>query len=139
VFDVASYIVKKLKSITTMKLHKLLYYSQAWSLVWDETELFSEKIEAWANGPVVKELFDFHRGQYMIYNVSIGNANILTTNQKETVDSVIDFYGDKSSQWLIQLTHMEDPWKEARHGLAQNERGNNVISLASMANYYSSL
>lgn len=122
-----------------MKLHKLLYYSQAWSLVWDETELFSEKIEAWANGPVVKELFDFHRGQYMIYNVSIGNANILTTNQKETVDSVIDFYGDKSSQWLIQLTHMEDPWKEARHGLAQNERGNNVISLASMANYYSSL
>ncbi|MBD5559274.1 MAG: DUF4065 domain-containing protein [Clostridia bacterium] len=44
--------LEKTGPITTMKLQKLLYYAQVWSLVWDENELFPEKFEAWANGPV---------------------------------------------------------------------------------------
>ena len=36
VFDVASYILKKSGKMTTMKLQKLIYYSQAWALVWYE-------------------------------------------------------------------------------------------------------
>src|SRR5680860_1872649 len=53
VLDVAEYILKETGSMTTMKLQKLVYYSQAWSLVWDEKPLFGEPIEAWANdGPV---------------------------------------------------------------------------------------
>ena len=42
VFDVAAYILEKIGSMTTMKLQKLVYYSQAWSLVWDEKRLFEE-------------------------------------------------------------------------------------------------
>ena len=52
VYDVAAYIVKKTGQISTMKLQKMVYYCQAWSLVWDEKPMFKEKIEAWANGPV---------------------------------------------------------------------------------------
>ena len=59
VFDVAKYILEKLGTLSTMKLQKLCYYCQAWSLVWDDTPLFDEKFEAWANGPVCRELF-FH-------------------------------------------------------------------------------
>lgn len=139
VFDVAAYILNKLGQMTTMKLHKLLYYAQAWSLVWDEKPLFSEEIQAWANGPVIKDLFNFHKGQFAIDSVAIGNPKILSEQQKETIDSVLDYYGGKSSQWLIQLTHLEDPWVLARKGLSQTERSNRVISLDSMANYYSSL
>ena len=51
--DVAAYILQKKGEMTAMKLQKLVYYSQAWSVVWDERPLFHEKIEAWANGPVV--------------------------------------------------------------------------------------
>ena len=36
IFDVASYILSKQGPMTTMKLEKLCYYAQAWSLVWDE-------------------------------------------------------------------------------------------------------
>mgnify|MGYP001247259517 CR=1 FL=1 len=36
VFDVASYILQKQGPMTTMKLQKLVYYCQAWSLVWNE-------------------------------------------------------------------------------------------------------
>jgi uncharacterized phage-associated protein len=54
--DVAAYILSRQGRMTAMKLQKLVYYSQAWSVVWDERPLFPEKIEAWANGPVVRDL-----------------------------------------------------------------------------------
>lgn len=139
VFDVAAYILQKTGSMTTMKLQKLVYYSQAWSLVWDEKPLFVEGIEAWANGPVVRELFDYHRGRYEISAMPIGNPRLLNQEQQETIDAVLEYYGDKSAQWLIELTHMEDPWIQARKGLPPLERGNRVISLDTIADYYSSL
>ena len=139
VFDVAAYILEKVRTMTTMKLQKLVYYSQAWSLVWDEEPLFEENIEAWANGPVVRDLFDYHRGMYEISAMPIGNPRLLNQVQQETVDAVLEYYGDKSAQWLIELTHMEDPWVQARKGLPKLERGNRIISLDAMADYYSSL
>ncbi len=139
VFDVAAYILEKMDTMTTMKLQKLVYYSQAWSLVWDEEPLFEENVEAWANGPVVRELFDYHRGMYEISSIPIGNPRLLNVIQQETVDAVLEYYGDKSAQWLIELTHIEDPWVQARRGLPKLERGNRVIPLDAMADYYSAL
>ncbi len=139
VFDVAAYILRKQGPMTTMKLQKLVYYCQAWSLVWDEEPLFREKIEAWANGPVVRELYDRHKGSFRIYGLSIGDPSRLSRKQKETINSVLNYYGNKTSQWLSELTHQEDPWKYARNGLTPNMRGSSVISHASMMEYYSSL
>ena len=139
VFDVAAYILEKKESMTTMKLQKLVYYSQAWSLVWDEKQLFEEAIEAWANGPVIRDLFDYHRGMYQISSMPIGNPRLLDQEQQETVDAVLEYYGDKSAQWLIDLSHMETPWIQMRQGLPIGERGNRVIPLDVIADYYSSL
>ena len=139
VFDVAAYILEKMGSMSTMKLQKLVYYSQAWSLVWDEKPLFDENIEAWANGPVVRDLFYYHRGRYELETVEIGNPRLLDQEQQDTVDAVLDYYGNRTAQWLIDLTHLEDPWLQAREGLPPLERGNKVIPLDSMADYYSSL
>lgn len=137
--DVAAYILRKNGLMTAMKLQKLVYYSQAWSLVWDDSPLFHERIEAWANGPVVPVLYALHRGTYDLISWDRGNADELTSVQRETVDAVLEAYGDKSSQWLSDLTHSEAPWKNARHGLAPGQRGNSEISLAAMAEYYGSL
>ena len=49
-----------------MKLQKLLYYCQAWALVWDDKPLFKEKIEAWISGPVVRTLYNTHRGKFLL-------------------------------------------------------------------------
>ena len=43
VFDIAQYILSATGEMTTMKLQKLVYYCQAWSLVWDEEPIFNEK------------------------------------------------------------------------------------------------
>ncbi|KJU85358.1 phage-associated protein [Candidatus Magnetobacterium bavaricum] len=139
VFDIASYILNKCGKMTAVKLQKLVYYCQAWSLVWDEEPLFHEKIEAWANGPVVRELYNKHRGSFEVSPVSYGDTLCLSEKQKETVDSVLEYYGNKSSQWLSDLTHKEDPWKNARKGLTPSTRGSRAITHASMMEYYSSL
>ena len=139
VHDVASYILSKRGIMTTMKLQKLVYYCQAWSLVWDEEPLFNEEIEAWANGPVVRELYDKHKGFFNVSSWRAGDPLNLTKKQKETINSVLKYYGDKSSQWLSDLTHKEDPWRNARRGLTPSMRGNRTITLASMMEYYSSL
>ncbi|HEX6751899.1 MAG TPA: type II toxin-antitoxin system antitoxin SocA domain-containing protein [Longimicrobium sp.] len=125
--------------MSAMKLQKLIYYAQAWSLVWDDRQLFGEPIEAWANGPVVRSLYDRHRGQFEIREWSWGNPAKLDEDARETVDAVLDYYGGRSAQVLSDLTHRELPWREARKGVPDGERGAAPISLATMSEYYSSL
>jgi uncharacterized phage-associated protein len=140
VFDVAKYILEQLGSLSTMKLQKLVYYSQAWSLVWDEKPLFDNQIEAWANGPVVPDLYHFHKGMFSISSAHINVPNDrLSEEQIDTINSVLRDYASRPAQWLIELTHMEDPWIDARAGLSPNERGSNPITHAAISEYYSSL
>lgn len=140
VFDVAKYILEQRGKMSTMKLQKLCYYAQAWSLVWDDTPLFEEDFEAWANGPVCPDLFYFSRGQFSVSPEEMrGNSGNLTDNQKDTVNKVLDYYGDKNAQWLSRLTHMEGPWKEARDGIPAGAPCNSLITKESMAMYYGGL
>lgn len=139
VFDVAQYILRKQGLMTTMKLQKLVYYCQAWSLVWDEKPLFSEKIEAWASGPVVPALYQKHKGRYQISSLPEGNDGNLTPQERETIDAVLTAYGAKPAQWLADLTHLEQPWNDARAGYDPGTLCENEITLSSMAEYYSSM
>lgn len=141
VYRLANYILEKQGAMTAMKLQKLLYYSQAWSLVWDEKPLFSQRIEAWANGPIVPEVYKKHKGRFNLPKrfFSIKHKSQFTTEQKETINAVLEGYGDKGSFELSELTHREAPWKNARKGLEPGERGNREITHAAMAEYYSSL
>ena len=141
VFDVASYILKKIGKISSMKLQKLVYYCQVWSLVWDEQPLFPEKIKAWANGPVIGELFFQLKGLFLVdeNDLLVGNYRKLNHTQIETIDAVIDYYGDKSAQWLIELTHDEYPWRKARIGIVEGDRSTRIVDLDTIAEYYSSL
>ena len=137
--DVAAYILAQKGPMTTMKLQKLVYYSQAWHLVWTEAPLFEESIQAWANGPVVRELYERHRGKFTVEDWPEGDAGRLDEGCRESIDAVITFYGDKTAQWLSDLTHREAPWMLARQGLAAGERGDHVISHADLHEYYSGL
>lgn len=140
VFDVAEYILGRLGPMSAMKLQKLVYYSQAWSLVWDEDVLFDEEIEAWANGPVVRLLFEAHRGQYRVARGQFsGDPARLNEEQCITVNAVCDFYGERDSQWLSDLTHMEGPWRNARVGIPDGERSGRIIEKADIQEYYSGL
>lgn len=142
VYDAATYILESGGEMTAMKLQKLVYYSQCWSLVWDESPLFDEGIEAWANGPVCPELYAAHKGKFKVGPGSIpGDSSRLNDDQKATIDEVMEFYGAKSAQWLSDLTHLEAPWKDAREraGAVEGDNCREEISLSEMHEYYSGL
>lgn len=143
VFDVAKYILIAAGETSAMKLQKLVYYSQAWSLAWNERELFQERIEAWAGGPVAPALYDRHRGQFRISADILPDAdeNGLTPLERETVDRVISFYGSHTAQWLSDLTHLEQPWilARARACAGPGDFCKEQISIADMAEYYTGL
>lgn len=140
IFDVAKYILRKKGKLSTIKLQKLCYYAQAWSLVWDDCPLFEEDFEAWANGPMCKELFEVTKGQFWATEQDYeGDTECLNDNQKDTINVVLDYYGGKSSYWLSELSRKEAPWKEAREGINNGECSSNIITKDSIALYYSSL
>ena len=141
VFDVANYILNKEDSMSTWKLQKLCYYSQAWSLAWTGDPIFPEDFEAWANGPVCPDLFHAHQGLFNVSKDSFskGNYENLTADQKDTIDIIIRDYGTMEPYELRELSHKEDPWKNARNGLPEGARSHNKITKESMGAYYGSL
>jgi uncharacterized phage-associated protein len=139
VHDVAAYILSKQAPMTAMKLQKLVYYSQAWHLVWDEEALFSECVEAWANGPVVRELYYEYQGKFQVGAATRGDATALSVDERNSVDAVLNHYGKLSAHQLSELTHSEAPWRDARIGLPAGVRSDTVIRQGAMAEYYDSL
>lgn len=141
VFDAARYILHKQGAISTWKLQKLCYYSQAWEIAWTEKPLFNEDFEAWANGPVCPDLFHVHQGKYIVSEEEIvcGNIDSLSSEQKEDIDIVLRDYGSMEPYDLRELSHSEDPWKNARGNLPEGAKCNTIITKSSMGLYYGSL
>lgn len=137
--DVAAYILNRQGPMTAMKLQKLCYYSQAWHLVWDSEPLFGSRIEAWANGPVVVDLYRKHRGQFTVTDWPSGDPARLQPNEVESIDVVLGTYGSMSAYDLSAQTHREAPWKDARQGLAPGDRCSREITDSAMAEYYEGL
>lgn len=137
--DVAAAVLERTGTIDTFKLQKLVYYSQAWHLVWEDKPLFPDPIEAWAAGPVVRTLYNHHRGLYSVSEWEWGNSSALKKRERRSVKSVVDSYGRLSGRQLSHLTHQERPWRTARGDLGPTDRGAAEITLADMYSYYSAL
>lgn len=139
--NVARYILeRKGGHMSTMKLQKLVYYAQAWSLVWDEKPLFDSPIEAWANGPIIPDLYNQHRG---LFTATIDtfpeDSEKLTEDEKDTIDVVLGAYGHLNGQQLSDLSHSERPWREARKGVEDGASSTNKVSEEVMQEFYSAM
>jgi uncharacterized phage-associated protein len=141
VFDVAKYISDNLGEMTAMKLQKLCYYAQAWTLAWDEAQLFDDEFEAWENGPVCPELFEKHRRRLVIPVGFFDDCakGELSGSQRENIDIVLRDYGHYEPHELSSMTHRERPWREARGDLPLGEPCNKAIPKERMRDYYSGL
>lgn len=141
VYDVAKYVLERQGTMSTWKLQKLCYYAQAWSIAWTEHELFPEEFEAWSNGPVCRELFNEHKGKYIVSNQDIrkGSSKALTSDERDTVNVVLKDYGKMSPYELRELTHSEEPYKVTRGNLPDGVSSDRVIPKSLMGMYYGSL
>ncbi len=126
-------------SITHLKLQKLVYYAQAWSLALFNRPLFEEDIEAWAFGPVVPSLFQRFKGRKWETLEAPDTCPSFDTKTEDLLKEILRVYGKYDAKYLERLTHREDPWLEARNGLAPEAASNNIIPKEKMKKYYSKL
>lgn len=130
---------RKPMPITNKKLQKLVYYSQAWSLVLNDRKLFKDPIEAWVHGPAVRSLYV----QYKNFGFNpiveeIDESSIkISAEDKKLLNEVWKVYGKLDAGYLEMLTHSEKPWQDARNGLQSYENSNNEITPKAMKSFYS--
>lgn len=137
IIDVAAYILQRYGSMTTMKLQKLAFYSQAESLAHEGRPLFPEDFQAWRGGPVSVELYARHRGMFLIRADALTGTNELTSQEKRLVDSVCSSLSALTGNQLSIRTHGEAPWLAARGDLPQAASCSRGITKNSMRDYYS--
>jgi uncharacterized phage-associated protein len=125
---IADYIILRLNSdekinLINLKLQKLLYYLQAWSLGINEERFLNCSFEAWVHGPVSRELYDRFKSTHSLYSFitvsDIKNENpesMIEDSDIEFINFILDNYAGYSGAELESMTHKEIPWIEAREG-----------------------
>jgi uncharacterized phage-associated protein len=136
---VADYICWKFISagdnINVAKLHKLLYFVQAWHMVNTNKSLFEEDFEAWSHGPVCKSIYDRYERKtpttipLQKKNLDLKALEALPDDVKNHIDNVLKDYGELSFLKLEEVIHEHDlAFKKAREGLTPTKQSNNKIS-----------
>lgn len=152
---IALSLMSKQMSVSPLKLQKLLYYTQAWNMVFfgRDRQVFQDIPQAWVNGPVYPVIYEMWRDRNMCEHLTPSDFGVdennvasafedttkalgLNYEEMELLEQVVLKYGSKSQNHLIFLTHSELPWCEKREGLKPYERSTNLLSLDTMYNYY---
>lgn len=128
--------VEKGDIISNLKLQKLLYYMQGYHLAFFNEKLFEASIEAWTYGPVVPSVY--HQFKECGHNAIILDPDQykeveLSADQEDMFRQVMSEYGKFSAIKLMDMTHNEDPWKEA------SGKKDKVINVETMKNFFAKL
>jgi uncharacterized phage-associated protein len=146
--DACDYIIVQLTEdgsyLNVLKLHKLLYYCQAWSLAFGRGPLFPQNnFQAWVHGPVSRTIYDrFMQTKAMYAPVALEDVRpgfdpmALAEADRSLVNTVLEVYAPLSGDQLEEMTHQEEPWVEARAGVSPSARCETVIRNETMQRYY---
>ncbi len=145
--DIARYLLWLAQSeaepevVTPMRLQKLLYYAQGWSIAVRGEPLFEGQIQAWTHGPVVREVYAVFAdyGDREIPPHEARDSGAFDCDHAEFVAWVWDEYKRFSASELRRKTHNESPWIDARQGLQPEDRGNREVTVESMRRFFSTL
>lgn len=140
VHDAAAYVLRQTPGgMSTMKLQKLLYFAQGWSLALLDEPLFEEEFQAWQRGPVCSELFTSHKGQFSVERLPSGSPELLDARRRIVVDAVLRNYSGMTGMQLSELSRLpEGPWAQTRreHEVPEGARSQAVIDRERMTRYF---
>ena len=132
----------KRKGFTNKKLQKLMYYSQAWSLVLNDKRLIDDKFEAWVHGAAIPALYRRYK-QFGFGDITEdfneSEFTALDKSDRELLDTVWAVYGKYDADYLELLNHSEEPWQKARQNVSPFESSSTAISESDMKHYYGEL
>lgn len=125
------YYEKNGKHMDEMRMHKLMYFAQRESLMYNKEPLFDATFYGWKYGPVLKEVRNQFKKDLNLEELTKLKDSV-SDNTKKLLESVFDRYGSLSSWKLSALSHEEFSWKMARSGLNYEDNGNVPLSLNAM-------
>lgn len=125
------YYEKNGKHMDEMRMHKLMYFAQRESLMYNKEPLFDATFYGWKYGPVLKEVRNQFKKDLNLEELTKLKDSV-SDNTKKILESVFDRYGSLSSWKLSALSHEEFSWKMARSGLNYEDNGNVPLSLNAM-------
>lgn len=129
--DVAKYVLYK-QSISNLKLQKVLYLCQAWSLVILREPLFKDDILAWDFGPVVEPVYR-HYMHYQLADIPSPKAHPYFEDKYEAIiNAVTEYFKDWTVTDLTTLTQHQDPWTKT----FRKRRSNGVIPNKAIQKYF---
>ena len=127
--------------LTNLRLQKLLYYAQAWSLILRDRDLFSEDVVAWRYGPVVPEVYrklSDGLGASAITLALFENApDVADEDEAAFLANVWDAYKEFSALKLSDMTHKESPWIKAWGNRPTNATGDDPIKAEYLEEFFS--
>lgn len=142
--DVALYVLNILsqdnKEISAMKLQKICFYIQSWYIAKNGRPLFKHDFQAWRYGPVSPRLYSYHRQKVTISsndNNIQGNAKNISKEDQKFIESIVKIYGRYTGLQLSDMSHKQDPWKNARAGISKDAPSQNEIKIDSIKEYFS--
>lgn len=137
---IALYIVNVRKEITNLLLQKLLYYIKGLGTAVEKSIIIPDACEAWRYGPVFPTVYEkyksFASGEITVELSKDEVDNLLSDKEKRITDYVLNTFGIYNAWFLKDLTHSEEPWREARGELEENDMSNNVIDDNVIADYF---
>lgn len=139
---VIAYIFEKLEEVTPLMLQKLLYFIQGIYSALYGRPIFAEDCRAWVHGPVYPEVYDLFRD--FKYNpiddarfaLLEGTEDVLTEDEKNVIDLVVNTFGMYGGKVLEKITHNEAPWKNARKGYGDSIPSSELLTKGSIMKYY---
>ena len=108
-------IVQNYKWVDSLKLNKLVYYAEAWSLALNNKSLYNDPILAWIHGPVIYDVWDTYKGidkQQTTRSNYEEVKSLFDAEDIELLDEIYEEYGKFTGQYLETLTHREFPWQK---------------------------
>lgn len=153
VLDISRYIInysnKHNYDISNLKLQKLLYFVQAYFLLTSKGKnlCFNNVIQAWDFGPVVPKAYHsfkrygnldippviryFEKNKDGSLSKHIFDEHCISKSDRRKIDDVIEQFKDYTASEMVELTHLQDPWKDA---FVSHE--NNPIEPEAIARYF---
>ena len=121
--EVALWILTEAKRqgilMTHMKLQKLLYYAQAYSIAMTGKPLFTNDIQAWKHGPVIPDVYHSF-SKYGNSTITDFQDAVIPENWTALISALIHDKGYMTAYELSDMTHREPTWINARNNPAQN-------------------
>lgn len=107
------------EDIHHLKLQKLLYFAQAAHLAIHGTPLFSDRIQAWAFGPVIPAVYEHFR-RYGSGPIAVEEGECSSDTLKNFLLEVWKLFGKYSAIELMNISHKVGPWSEYYRGGRDN-------------------